>query len=158
MTKYPLVVGIDPDLVKSGVAVVKDGVLTDLKNLNFSELRGFIKAHPQAVFVLEDVEINKPVFDRKVNAQANLRIAQNVGMVKGVARLIAEYLTEQDCLFTMMRPLTGHAKHAKKNADYFRLLTGWEGRSNEDNRDAAMLAIHGVLQGKLIIRPSEVPH
>ncbi len=156
--KYSLVVGIDPDLDKNGVAVLKDGLLAELKGLKFTALQAFIKAHPDAVYVLEDVELNKPTFNRNLNDKANLKVAQNVGMVKGVARLIAEFLEEQDCRYTKTRPLIGHLKHAKKDAAYFNRLTGWEGKSNQDTRDAALLAIYGVGGGKLILRPSEVPH
>lgn len=156
---HPLVIGIDPDLDKNGVAIVTDGQVQELNNLNFMELMKFCSTyHQQAVFVLEDVEHNKPVFNRRLKPLQNLKVAQNVGMVKGVARLIAQFLETGDYRFIKVRPLRGELKGAKKNRAYFNQITGWSKSSNEDNRDAALLAKYGFPRHLYVPRPSEVPH
>ncbi|WP_163370956.1 hypothetical protein [Endozoicomonas acroporae] len=153
-----LVVGIDPDMDKNGVALVSDGQITELHGMSFFQLQSFIDAYPDAVYVVEDVEANLPVFNRQLTVRKNLKVAQDVGRVKGVARLIADYLAAKDCRFIKVKPLTGRFKVAKKKADVFNRMTGWTGSSNADKRDAALLALYGIRRGQLVVRPSEVPH
>lgn len=153
-----LVVGIDPDMDKNGVALVTDGRIDELHGMDFFQLQSFIDNNPDAVYVVEDVEANLPVFNRQLTVKKNLKVAQDVGRVKGVARLIADYLERQDCRYIKVRPLTGRFKVAKKKADVFNRMTGWTGTSNADKRDAALLALYGIRRGQLVVRPSEVPH
>jgi len=138
------VIGIDPDLVKSGVGIVENGELIDLKALPLFELVDFIKANQDALFVLEDVETLKPVFNKRgvKTQQAKLKVAQNVGQVKGACRFLKEALAAAGVEFVLQRPLVGYAKKAKKDAKFFNQITGWEGQSNEDKRDAALLALY----------------
>lgn len=140
-----MIIGIDPDLVKSGVAVVVDGKIITLDTMSFFDLCNFIDEHKhQAVFHVEDVEINKPVFTRPGISPASMKkIAQNVGMVKAVARLLMEHLEETEANYKMIRPLVGPIKKAKKDAEFFNRQTGWTGKSNEDKRDAGLLALYG---------------
>ena len=145
-----LIIGIDPDTDKSGVSEVNDGVVTALNNMTFFELQKYIKGMIEkgAVFALEDVEANKPTFNRQANARANTRISQNVGAVKQTARYIKQWLELNNANYHMIRPLAGSAKTCKKNAEYFNQYTNWTGPSNADQRDAAMLALnlHSRLQ------------
>lgn len=138
-----LIIGIDPDTEKSGVSVVQDGVVTDLLSRSFFELQSNIIEWIEAGahFALEDVESNKPTFNRGTNHRANTRISQNVGQVKMVARLIKQWLELNQAQFTLVRPLSGSAKLCKKDAQRFNQYTGWQGSSNADTRDAAMLAL-----------------
>jgi hypothetical protein len=145
------IVGIDPDLQKSGLALVVDGRLEQLQSLAFFELLDVILLHHVngAHFALEDVEANKPTFSRGVSPAQMRKISQNVGQVKAVARLIHQYLVMIDAQHTLVTPLRGLPKAAKKDARIFARITGWTGRCNEDQRDAAMLALYG-LRGKCI--------
>jgi hypothetical protein len=138
-------IGIDPDLVKSGVAVVVDGSLLTLDALSFFELIKFIDEHKhQARFVLEDVEHDRVVYHRKGSNQAVMRsISQKVGMVKAIGRLLKEYLEGAGADYVLVKPLQGQLKKAKKDAEFFNRLTGWDGKSNEDKRDAGVLALYG---------------
>ena len=143
MPKY--VIGIDPDLVKSGVAVTNCKQIMSLDSLLFFDLIRFIDRHiDDAFFVLEDVEHDKTVYHRRGTSQAGMRrISQNVGQVKAIGRLIGDYLQGAGADFSRVKPLQGGIKRAKKDADYFNQLTGWVGRSNQDVRDAALLALYG---------------
>lgn len=145
-----IVFGIDPDLVKSGTAVVIDGVIKDIKSMAFPELVGFAEdlrssasmSGDVLTVIMEDPEVNKPIFNRVgVKGRALLKVAQNVGQVKAAARLIAEMLESKGIFVIKVKPVTGHAKRAKKDAKFFNEITGWSGRSNEDCRDAAIIAI-----------------
>ena len=154
-----LIIGIDPDLDKNGVAITYKQTIISLHGLNYVQLQKLIDAHPEAGFIVEDVEYNKPVFNRRLKPLENLKVAQNVGMVKGVARLIIQYLTETNSRFIKVPPLNGRFKQAKKDRDYFNRLTGWQGSSNADKRDAALIALYGRRNpNQLILRPSEVAY
>ncbi|MCV6612427.1 MAG: hypothetical protein OIF55_16825 [Amphritea sp.] len=139
-----MIIGIDPDLVKSGVAVTEGGEILTLDALRFFDLCQFIDEHKhQAVFHLEDVECNKSVYQRNTSQAGMRKIAQNVGQVKAIGRLLVEYLKGAGAEYKLVRPLVGPIKKAKKDAEFFNRQTGWAGKSNEDKRDAALLALYG---------------
>lgn len=162
-----LVIGIDPDLVKSGVGVVRNGTLEELYALNIVDLQAFIKEGVDlgAHFVVEDVESMKPTFPRYLNAKSRAsrelqmqKISQNVGQVKAIARIVCQYLEAYGASFTKVKPLTGNRRYrdasgrerifrvkgTKECAILFNEVTGWTGKSSEDKRDAAMLALYGL--------------
>jgi hypothetical protein len=164
-------IGIDPDLTKSGVALVVNGKIVFLKSMGFSELIsyvvGLVAAEQEVVTVLlEDVDNKKPVFPKRLKkahkgqnpllqfvghapsqsgseAKVNMSIAEDLGKVKAAARLIKEVLEENEVTVRLVKPLREPIKTAKKNRDYFNKITGWDGRSNEDTRDAALIALFG---------------
>lgn len=145
-----LVIGIDPDLVKSGVAVSFNGSLSQLYALSFPELLEFAKAkhveHGNRVeFIVEEVEADKTTYNRKKTNEHQMRkIAQNVGQVKAVKRVLVECLQHEGIPVRLVRPLRGeYKKQAKNDAKYFNRITGWTSGSNQDKRDAALLALFG---------------
>lgn len=146
-----LVVGIDPDLVKSGVGLVRDGRLISLHALAFPDLLDYARelVDSNALFIVEDVEHDKTTYHRaRTNNRAHARIAQNVGQVKGVARVLVECLKHIGADVQQIKPLTGPTKRkAKEDAEYFNRITGWPGRSNADTRDAALMALYGLKTG-----------
>lgn len=147
-----MIIGIDPDLDKSGVAVVVNGQLQQLHGMCFFDLIKYIDEHADdAFFVLEDVEASKPTYGRALNERNRSKreaimkkIAQDVGKVKATGRFIRQYLEGCGARFVAIPPLRGNAKKAKKDAEFFNKITGWTGKSNEDKRDAAMLALYGI--------------
>lgn len=143
-----IIIGIDPDIEASGMAIIKDKVILSMHRVPFPELiEQIVNAHKQGEIIvkLEDVEANKPIFWRKgLNATVQLKVAQDVGRVKAVARLIMQSLEYHGVTVQMIKPLKGNVKKAKKDASYFNQITGWEKRSNEDGRDAALIGIYGV--------------
>ncbi len=154
-----MIIGIDPDLDKNGVALVEGDKIVSLHGLRFVELLRLMDQYPDATYVLEDVEANKPTFNRGItNRKQENKISQNVGQVKGVARIIGQCLEDKDCRFIKAAPLKGIHKKAKNDKAFFNQLTGWEGQSNQDKRDAALLAKYGIRPGQYVPRPSEVPH
>lgn len=146
-----LLVGIDPDLVKSGVALVRDGQLISLQALSFPDLLNHARelVDSNALFVVEDVEHDKTTYHRaRTNTRTHAAIAQKVGQVKGVARVLVECLQDMGADVVQVKPLHGPVKRqAKKDAAYFNRITGWQGRSNSDTRDAALLALFWVRFG-----------
>lgn len=135
-------IGIDPDLRKNGVAIMQDGEYKELLALTFPELTVLISESKgkDILFTLEDVNTNKPTFYRGRQNQAKMnRISQNVGMVKATGSLIGEFLEFSGVPFELVPPIKGKLKECKENAELFKKLTGWEGKTNADKRDAAML-------------------
>lgn len=151
-----LIIGIDPDLIASGVAVTTpDKRIVEMQRVKFSELVEYMrlqaaKVEGRILIKMEDPNTLKPTFPRAIpramNKQAvNNRISQNVGQVKAVATLILEVLIADGFNVVPCRPLMGgHKARCKKDANYFNKLTGWTARSNEDCRDAALIALYGV--------------
>ncbi|WP_236014047.1 hypothetical protein [Marinobacterium alkalitolerans] len=145
-----LIIGIDPDSKKSGIGIVQNGQLIDLKTMNFFDLQEWTEEQHAAGahFAVEDVQANKATYARNIKrgsrqkeqAQMNC-ISQKVGRVKHSGELIVMWLDRIGASYTLVKPLGGTAKAAKRKADLFKKMTGWEGRSNEDTRDAAMLAL-----------------
>ncbi|WP_144203545.1 hypothetical protein [Shewanella sp. KCT] len=133
---------------KSGVAVITNGRIESLHKLELDDLCDFVAARftDGVLVVLEDVEANKPVFNRGGQSRrVRERVAQNVGNVKATARHIDRMLAKRGVKVIKVAPLKGAVKRqAKKNSAYFNKLTGWTGRSNEDTRDAALLALFGI--------------
>lgn len=142
---FETTIGIDPDLTKNGVAVVSNGHIISLHAMSLYELVAFIESNKStAQFVLENVEYDGAVYVRpKTNRAVMLNIAQKVGMVKGTCRHIEEYLRDSGAVYRKVKPLTGQVKKAKDSAEFFNRLTGWDGSSNQDKRDAALLALYG---------------
>ncbi|EKT4486714.1 hypothetical protein JGK44_001114 [Shewanella algae] len=142
-----LVVGIDPDLEASGLAIVNRNKIAELKKMPFVELIEFITAlaaHNDVVVKLEDVNLWKSVKKRPgTNDLVMRKISQNVGQVKATATHIKDLLNSKGINVILVKPLRGPVKQAKTNSAYFNKLTGWNGRSNEDTRDAALIALFG---------------
>lgn len=136
-------VGIDPDLTKNGVAIMEDGQYKELLALTFPQLIELIKTAKKEtgiLFVVENVNKVKPTYFRGTKNRAiENNISQKVGMVKAVGAKIIEMLEHYGVPYTLSDPLKGTLKKCKSDAKLFEKLTGWEGRTNADKRDAAML-------------------
>lgn len=148
------IIGIDPDLTASGVALVEGNKIIRLERVAVPELVEWIslasaKVGGDLVIRMEDPNLIKPTFPRALpkakNKQAVMNsISQKVGQVKAVATIIMQLLEHAGHHVKPVRPLQGAMKHlAKRDAKYFNQLTGWDGRSNEDQRDAALIALFG---------------
>lgn len=143
-----ITIGVDPDIKKSGVAVVDAGKLVSLHALPFAEIPDFLQSlgGPSVVTVkIEDVAASKAMWSSngKVGLRVKMSIAQDVGRVMAVAELLQQVLERAGYSVKMVKPLTGVVKRAKDDAELFNSITGWTGRSNPDKRDAAMIALYG---------------
>ena len=141
-----VVLGIDPDVEKSGVCVIDNGEITLLRSMRISELLETLNdLRIDAIVAIEDVEQRKTTFRRQnMNAGQMQKIAQNVGMVKGAARqlnVLIRHLGYDPRLVPV-----GVGKQVKKDAELFKKLTGYQGGTNEDTRDAWAIANY-IYQG-----------
>lgn len=142
-----MVVGIDPDTNKHGVAWVRDGVLIDLASLNTEDLVNRLvaeAANEQLAIKVEDINAFRPVIQRPgMNRNQMMRIAQNIGAVKHSAVLLVSAINDAGLHVNMVFPLPKLKSGKQFKADQFNKFTGWSGLSNADTRDAAMIALNG---------------
>ncbi|MFQ3232068.1 hypothetical protein [Reinekea sp.] len=134
------IIAIDPGTDKSGVACYFDGKLVELKTLTLPSLVEFTK-EVDGVFVVEDVEANSFMYARNTHhkAAAQSKMAQGVGMVKGTARHILEFLAYQNKAIVKIAPRSGNWGTIKPavGSRHLAATTGWTGKSNKDTRSAA---------------------
>lgn len=143
-----IILGIDPDLKASGVAVVSGKAICQLKNVRFCEMLEFLAQFDKerVLIKIENPEANKGLFAAQSNKNkaVSIRVATNVGQVMAVTRLLHEMLEHAGYTVKLVRPIRGPMKmQAKTDAAYFNKITGWTGKSNADQRDAAIVAIYG---------------
>lgn len=147
-----IIIGIDPDMIASGFAVVKDGKIISLMSVKLTLLVEHVQQFGQpsdVIIKLENPAANKTVFTRDISGARNQRavkdaIAMRVGKVMATTHHIKEILEWAGYNVQMIKPLSGKVKsQSKLDAEYFNRLTGWTGRSNQDKRDAALIALFG---------------
>ncbi|MDN5622726.1 MAG: hypothetical protein L0G93_21690 [Acinetobacter sp.] len=132
-----LIIGIDPDLEKSGVAVL--GQSFELKNLTFAETVELFRSHQDQI---KKVVIEAGWMNRKSNLHSRIgqskcageRIAKNVGENHATGKLLVEMAKSFGLAVVEVRPTK-----TKKNSEEFNRITGWQGRTNQEQRDAGML-------------------
>lgn len=142
-----LVIGIDPDTKKHGVAWLSAGHIVKLASMATDDLVAHLVSDAGAgkiIIKLEDVNANKPVYQRSGQSRLQMmKIAQNVGAVKYAATLLLEQLTNAELNVNLVNPLPKLLSGKRYNQVAFNKATGWKGKSNGDTRDAAMIALHG---------------
>jgi hypothetical protein len=136
------VIGIDPGK-ETGIAIF-DTITGLLENVYSSTFWGAITAIdlliaeslPDKYELCAIVELpkNKSVWHKGAKYRGAIeRTAVNVGSVIREAELIIDYL--KNC---NIKTITQHPQ-GKVDADYFKRITGWTGRTNSHSRDAGML-------------------
>lgn len=150
-----ITIGIDPDTKKHGVAWARDGKLLELVSLATDQLVSRLvadAAKEQLVIKLEDINAFKPVIQRPGWSKAKMmHIAQNIGAVKYAATLLLQELTMAGLKVNMVYPMPRARSGKRFNKDSFNRFTGWNGASNPDSRDAAMIALYGKPQARQLL-------
>ncbi len=137
-------IGIDPDIDKSGVCVYRSKESFDLYNLKFFDLFKLLKrlkndsiGHTIEVYI-EAGWLNKSNWHSVKNGSAkiNAKIGGYVGANHQVGKLIIEMCEYLGIEYKTPRP----NKNTKKvTHEYFSKLTGITKRTNQEQRDAVML-------------------
>ncbi|MCH7309205.1 hypothetical protein MMO38_13850 [Acinetobacter sp. NIPH 1852] len=133
-----LIIGIDPDLDKSGVALKGSQGLA-LYNLTFVELKNLIEKEYAVIkkVVVEAGWLNEKAnfhYRPKQTKSAGERIAKNVGENHATGKLITQLIESMGIPVQLVKPT-----RSKLSSDDFKRITGWPQRSNQEQRDAAML-------------------
>lgn len=134
-----IIIGIDPDLEKSGVAIL--GQSLQLKNLTFPETVDLFRTFQDEI---KKVVIEAGWLNRKSNfhgcyGQSKSKgeaIARNVGENHATGKLLVEMAKSLGLAVVEVRPT-----RTKLKAEDFNRITGWQGRTNQEQRDAAMLIV-----------------
>ena len=145
-----LVIGIDPDSNKHGVAVYRDGSLCELLNLNTIQLYKHITdnekialSNGEIVIHMENPKGMKGVFSQRTGfgKSQDLMIGQKVGMCKQAQTSVEQMADELDIKVVLHKNSQSWKKG--NNKKLFERITGWTGRSNEDTRSAAYFGYLG---------------
>ena len=150
-SKFDNVIGIDPDKVKSGVAWLKPSTSQlEISNLSFPLLLEYLQFAKQKgeelneslVVVVEAGWMNaKSCFHAAQGKQAE-KIAKDVGANHETGRKIIEMCEHYGINVVAKAPLAKCWKGKDKKITHEELasFTGIMGRTNQDARDAALLA------------------
>ena len=128
--------GLDPG-THTGLALFQGGFLVRLETIHPASIRSaLVQWQPQRV-VFEDSRLQSHAWTGHANRAAALKVARNIGEVDAWCKLIVEHCAE---LGIAAHGISPKQKGAKHDADSFRELTGWAGRTNQHERDAALVA------------------
>tara|TARA_R110002012_G_scaffold321174_1_gene547892 strand:+ start:3164 stop:3610 length:447 start_codon:yes stop_codon:yes gene_type:complete len=141
--KNRILIGIDPDIDKSGVAIDNCSTIT-LCILRFFNLFDMFKELKSLdipmLVVVEGGWLNKGNWHKKKEGSAalNAKIGSHTGANHEVGRKIVEMLEYLEISHKVVRPTK-----SKVNAKLFKMITGINKRTNQEQRDAYML-IHNL--------------
>ena len=132
------VIGLDPGL-NAGIAIYEDGKLTELltiEPINLADIFSHYSGEPLFI-VFEDSRLQSHVWVPSQSKGVAANIARKIGMVDAWCYMIERLCENYDIAYMRISP---KAKGEKLNAEDFKRITGWKGKSNQHERDAAMVA------------------
>jgi len=133
-----LILGMDPG-ASTGVAHFADGELVRLDTVGPLQIERTIREAMPGRVVFEDSRLQSHAWTAQAKAArgAALATARSLGQVDAWCRLITEVCAE---LGIPAHGISPAAKGPKRGAENFAIYTGWTARSNQHERDAAMVA------------------
>lgn len=131
-----IVVGIDPDSDKHGVAIYIDNKLCELKMCSTIEMVDFARLYPASLFSIEDVCANNFVYARNRHGSKNAQsaIAMRIGRCQQAQTELMRWLDSLGVAYKLHKPQKGNWA---ENRPQFEKVTGWDKQSNADTRAAA---------------------
>jgi hypothetical protein len=147
MSKVRILIGIDPDTEKSGFAFIdkENQGKIDLKNLTFFELFSVlteIKNNYQPVYFDVQIYVECGFLNQgnrhKVlggSLSLNSKIGERIGANHEVAKKICEMCDFLELNYHKVKP----TRSKIKDKDVFKKITGYDKRTNQEQRDALML-------------------
>jgi hypothetical protein len=130
---------IDPG-ANTGLAVFWEGKLVSLDTVTPYGLIDYLHGHLTSydLVAIEDSRCQSALFsakDETVHAKA-LKIARDVGRIDALCALVQEACGAKQVAHVAISPRT---KGEKLNAAEFKAVTGWDGKSNQHERDSALV-------------------
>ena len=132
------VIGIDPG-VNMGLAIYENAKLVELMTIEpigLAEIFSIYAGDPLFV-AFEDSRLQSHVWVPSQSKGVAANISRKIGMVDAWCYMIERYCEAWDIAYMRISP---KAKGEKLNAQDFNRITHWEGKSNQHERDAAMIA------------------
>ncbi|MEG0558057.1 MAG: hypothetical protein RR574_16570 [Comamonas sp.] len=135
------VLGIDPGK-HSGLAWFTGGKLLALEEVEPAELAIVLVSKRPTVVIFEDSRLAKRTWTGEGSTAKRTAMARNVGEIDAWCKLIEATCKKLGIPAYGMAPSAkaGGAHGAKLDAAAFNRFSGWVGRSNQHQRDAAMIA------------------
>jgi predicted nucleic acid-binding protein len=133
-----MIIGIDPDIDKSGVACLhEDTKRIEMSNLSFVDALSFVRMNKPIIkcVYLEAGWLNKKSnWHKASNMSVASRIGANVGQNQAAGKLLQQCIEAEGIKVVTVRPTA-----KKLTAIEFEKLTKIKTRTNQEMRDAAML-------------------
>jgi hypothetical protein len=130
------VLGIDPGK-HTGVAIFRNGALTELRATDPNGVAALLDEIQPDRVVFEDSRLTRATWSRGVSPAAMRKIARNVGQIDAWCSQLVDLCAVRGIVAHGISPKN---KGAKLSAVQFMKLTGYAGRTNQHQRDAAMVA------------------
>lgn len=130
-----ILIGIDCG-VNTGFARSFNGVLSEVKTYTIIEAMSDLMFYLRNGRAPDDVKIYIEDARKRKWFTGGSEKAQGVGSVKRDCQIWQEFCEHYGFEYKLVAPKNNRTK---LNAAEFKLLTGWQGRTNEHGRDAAML-------------------
>lgn len=152
MTKYDYIIGIDPDCIQSGTATLLPKIrkYNSVTSLKFPVLIDYLRqtksfcddAGLEMIVVVEAGWMVKKSNFHEAQGRRAEKIAKDVGANHETGRKILEMCEHYGINTTTQMPLIKCWKGSdrKITAEELKEITGWDKRTNQDERDAALLA------------------
>ena len=131
-----LIIGLDPGS-STGVAVFEDGRLSRLITIDPSSIGRILEGQEPDRVIFEDSRLQSHTWTQAKTRAAALKMARNVGEIDAWCKLIVATCERLSIAAHGISPLH---KGKKLDAAQFAAATGWAGKSNQHERDAAMVA------------------
>ena len=140
-----VIIGIDPDSNKYGISVYRSGALCELLNVNIIELYIHLTTHEKMALRAGEIEIHmenpkgssSSAFNHKPSDPARVKFkkSEGVGMVKQSQSAVEQMAEILNIPVVLHRNSSAWKKGTQ--AELFKRVTGWKGRSNEETRSAS---------------------
>ncbi|MBK9936659.1 MAG: hypothetical protein IPP05_21730 [Cytophagaceae bacterium] len=136
-----LYIGVDPDIDKSGVCLYYSKTNFELLNLKFFELFDklyFLKdcENLDIEVVIEAGWLNKSNWHKVTNGSA--AINANIGLRTGANHEVGRKIVEM-CQYLGLKHHLIKPTKSKVNAETFKAITKYQGRTNSEMRDSCLL-------------------
>ena len=131
-----IVIGIDPG-AGTGFAQYEDGKLTRMWTFKPLQAIAYLQMQEEVLFIMEDSRLQTVNYHGKEHNKAVIfTMGRRVGTVDCLCGLYEEALWKNKLI--KLSPLAKGAKLT--SADKFSMITGWIGKQNQHERDAALVA------------------
>lgn len=151
LKKAGFIVGIDPDADKNGVALLDTKTRKfELKNLDFYDTINFIseakkscdEKNERIIIAIEAGWINQSNWHIQRGDSTALAAAKgrNTGMNHQTGILLHQVISRKGIECVLIKPLRKIWKKGKISNEEIKRITGIEGRNNQEERDAALIA------------------
>lgn len=155
MDEQRIIAAIDPDADKSGIAYIKDDSI-HVESISFVDLmerfyEWGLRDEPAKIFV-EAGWMNKSVFHYLGSAKRGASIGVDVGRNHETGRKIAEMASRYyNFDVELVRPFRKcwQGKDGKITAEEISRLTGYNKRTNQDERDALLILYYNTQNREL---------